>query len=98
MRTQALFGMIAVGLRAATLVLQSLVIGGIVFRRWIAGGTHEPTQGILLLRASAVGLAISQLLYLCLNSAILAKSLGLGLEDVATANYFVTGMVTIVAA
>jgi putative copper resistance protein D len=90
--------MIAVGLRAATLVLQSLVIGGIVFRRWIAADTHEPTREVLFVRASAVGLAVTQLLYLGLNTAILARSLGLGLADVATANYFVTGMVAIVAA
>ena len=38
MRTQALFGIITVLLRVATLIFQSLIVGGIVFQRWIAAG------------------------------------------------------------
>jgi putative copper resistance protein D len=98
MRTQALFGIIAVVLRAATLIFQSLVIGGIVFRRWIA--THDSAsvrQGVLLLRASAVALGFTQLLYLGFNVAVLDYSLGLSPADVVTANFFVTGLVTIIA-
>jgi putative copper resistance protein D len=91
--------MIAVFLRAATLVLQSLVIGGLVFRRWIApDDTSTPSPGVLLIRASAVGLCITQLLYVALNTTVLAKSLGLGVADVATANYFITGVLTMIAA
>lgn len=94
--------MIAVVLRAATLVLQSLVIGGIVFRRWIvtddASGPRDHTTGVLLVRAAAVGLGITQLFYLGLNTSILASSLGLSVAQVATANYFVTGLATIIAA
>jgi hypothetical protein len=95
MRTQALFGIIAVVLRAATLIFQSLVIGGIVFHRWIA--TNDDDKGILLVRLSAVGLALTQLLYLGFNAALLNHSLGLRLADVVAANFFVTGLVTIVA-
>ena len=36
MRTEALGALITVILRAATLVSQSLLVGGIVFRRWAA--------------------------------------------------------------
>jgi len=96
MRTQALFGMIAVALRAATLIFQSLVIGGIVFRRWIA--TKETTtasKGILLIRISAVALAVTQLLYIGFNAALLNHSMGLSLAEIAAANFFVIGLVTI---
>jgi putative copper resistance protein D len=101
MRTQALFGIIAVVLRAATLIFQSLVIGGIVYNRWIAAddttATRKRRLGILLVRLSAVALAVTQLLYLGINSAILMNSLELGVADVAAANFFVAGLVTIVA-
>ena len=74
MRTQALFGMITVVLRAATLILQSLVIGGLVYRRWIAAGettaAHERPYGVLLLRIAAMALAATQILYLSLNTMI----------------------------
>jgi putative copper resistance protein D len=91
--------MITVVLRAATLVLQSLVIGGVVFRRWIAvGDTRTASAGVTLIRASAIGLSLAQVLYVALNTAVLASSLGLGVADVATANYFVTGAVTVFAA
>ncbi len=91
--------MIAVFLRAATLVLQSLVIGGLVFRRWIAGhDMSTPSTGVLLIRASAAGLCLAQLLYVALNTAVLAESLGLGVAEVVTANYFVTGVLTMIAA
>lgn len=52
MRTQALFGIIAVVLRAAALILQLLGIGGIVFHCRIAQddmtGMHERRLGVLL--------------------------------------------------
>src|SRR5262249_12868924 len=99
MRTQALFGLITVVLRAATLILQSLVIGGIVFQRWIAAG--EPAvhkhSGVRLIRFSAVALALTQLLFLAFNTAVLSSSVGLGLADVATANFFVVGLITVIA-
>ena len=101
MRTQSLFGIIAVVLRATTLILQSLVIGGIVFHRWIAADSakaiDERRVGIQLVRVSALTLAATQLVYLSLNSALLINSLGLRVADVAGANFFVAGLVTIVA-
>lgn len=99
MRTQALFGIITVVLRAATLVFQSLVIGGIVFQRWVAADDktmREPQSGVLLVRLSAIGLVVTQLLYLGVNAMLLKESMGLGLADVATANFFVTGLITII--
>ncbi len=101
MRTQALFGMITVILRAATLIFQSLVIGGIVFHRWIARETpamREQAYGVLLLRVAATALATTQILYLSLNTMILNESLGLPLKDLAGANFFVASLVAIAAA
>jgi copper resistance protein D len=101
MRTQALFGIITVLLRAATLVFQSLVIGGIVFQRWIAAPeTPEDDRrlGARVVMISAVALATTQALYLGLNTKILADSLGAGLSEIAGANFFIAGVVTIAAA
>jgi putative copper resistance protein D len=101
MRTQALFGIITVVLRAATLVFQSLVIGGIVFQRWVAADdkttVRERQTGVLLVRFAAGALACAQLFYLAINTMLLRDTLGLGLADVATANFFVVGLVTIAA-
>jgi copper resistance protein D len=101
MRTQALFGIITVLLRAATLVFQSLIVGGIVFQRWItADNTPEENRriGALVIRISAIALAATQALYLGLNTKILSDSLGAGLSEIAGANFFIAGVVTIAAA
>ena len=101
MRTAELIALITVILRAATLVFQSLLVGGIVFHRWIATdetATREPGFGIQLLRYSAIALAVTQALYLALNTTILRHSLGLSLAETMGANFFIAGMLTIVAA
>lgn len=100
MRTQALFGMVAVALRAATLIFQSLVIGGVVFHRWIAPRILQRSEGqpgITLLRLSALALAGTQLLFVGFNTAILMQGMQLSFRDALTANYFVVGVITIVA-
>jgi putative copper resistance protein D len=99
MRTQALFGIISVILRAATLVFQSLVVGGIVFRRWLAADSgREQGPGGRLIQSAAVALALTQTIYLALNSVILTESLKTGLRGIVGANFFVAGLVTIAAA
>jgi copper resistance protein D len=102
MRTQALFGIIAVILRASTLIFQSLAVGGIVFHRWIAAGKPtavcERQYGVLLMRVSAMALAATQVLYVSLNTMILQGSLGVSLKDLAGANFFLAGLVTTAAA
>lgn len=101
MRTQALFGIIAVLLRAATLICQSLVIGGIVFHRWIAPEDvtrmRDRGSGALLVRVSAFALATTQVLYLGLDTGVLMDSLGVGLATVATANFFLAGVAMMIA-
>jgi copper resistance protein D len=102
MRTQSLFGIITVVLRAATLIFQSLVIGGIVFHRWIAPADlsqeSDGERGERMIRWAAIALAATQVLYLGFNTAILMDSLGTGLKSIIGANFFVAGAVTIAAA
>src|SRR5215472_16390269 len=98
MRTEALIALITVMLRAATLVSQSLLIGGIVFHRWIAAKPPtlgEPSPGTRLVRHAAIALAVVQVLFLGLNTMFLRNSLGLSLAETMSANFFVAGMVTI---
>jgi putative copper resistance protein D len=101
MRTQALFGFVTVILRAATLVFQSLVVGGIFFNRWIGVGTGTGTRehilGGLLVRAAAIALAATQGLYLALNTMVLMHGLGGGFAAIVGADFFLAGIVTIAA-
>ena len=95
MRTEELIALITVILRAATLVSQSLLIGGVVFRRWIAAGPPapgEPSMGIRLVRCAAIALAVAQALFLGLNAMLLRNSLGLTLWETMSASFFVAGI------
>ena len=101
MRTQGLFEIILVVLHAASLTFQSLVIGGVVFQRWIASET--PTlrgarrRGVGLLIFSAMALAITQVLYLGVNMMLLRRLLRLPWRDVVTANFSYVGLAATVA-
>src|SRR5262249_62152434 len=89
MRTVALFGIITVILRAATLIFQSLVIGGIVFHRWVRptampeSSAEAPARadqlGVRLIRGAAIALAGTHVLYLAVNTYLLSSTLGPGL-------------------
>src|SRR5262249_37494837 len=108
MRTVALFGIITVILRAATLIFQSLVIGGIVFHRWVRPAAmpdvsaEAPARagqlGVRLIRGAAIALAITQVLYLGGNTYLISSSVGLDLGQIIGANFFMAGLVTIAAA
>lgn len=95
-----LFGYFSVLLRAGTLVFQSLLLGGVLFVLWTArGNAGVPEEGIAivqasslrLLRASAIGMAIVQLLYLYVDSAVLMVSSQIGFHEVVGANFFIAG-------
>jgi hypothetical protein len=66
--------------RAATLVFQSLLVGGIVFHRWIATDARamrEPGFRVRLLRYSAIALAVTQALrYIDSPAALYGTSYG----------------------
>jgi hypothetical protein len=76
-------------LRAATLALVSLLIGGLVFctvlmPQPISSSTafeEFSPRALRLLRVSAIGLAITQLLFIALDTAMLMSASGLGIAD-----------------
>ncbi len=95
-----LFGYFSVLLRAGTLVFQSLLLGGVLFVLWTARGNPQisaesiatiESSSLRLLRASAIGLAVVQVLYLYVDSAVLMVTAEIGFRDVAGASFFVAG-------
>jgi copper resistance protein D len=101
-----LFSLFSVVLRAGTLVFQSILLGGAVFRLWVARPSGRiSTDGIgrvqastrHLLRTSALGLVAVQLLYLYVNSAVLMTTAELRFSEVVGANFFVSGCLVLAA-
>ncbi len=101
-----IFGYLAVLLSAGTLVGQSLLLGGLVFMCWIARpSTDVPAdslQGVHQLarrwfRVAAGGLAVVQVLYLYVNSAVLMATLEVPFRDVTGATFFIAGTLILVA-
>ena len=102
-----LFTFFAVGLRAGTLVCQSVLLGGVVFVLWVARASPEASQECIdrvqasswrLLVIGAIGLAIVQLLYLYVNSAVLMVTAEIGIDGVVGANFFISGSIVLTAA
>ena len=101
-----LFGFLSVVLRAGTLIFQSLLLGGIVFILWTARGMPGSPESIrkmqcgswTLLRFSAIGLIVMQVLYLYVNSAVLMTTAEIGFRAVIGANFFLSGSLVLVAA
>src|SRR5271157_2137767 len=101
------FAYLSVLLRAGTLVFQSLLLGGVLFVFWIArpasgmpasGFARVRSSAIRMLRFSALGLALVQLLYLYVNSAVLMATAEIPLSDVVGASFFLAGSTIFVAA
>jgi putative copper resistance protein D len=102
-----LFAFFSVILRAGTLVFQSLLLGGVLFALWTAKKSPEASADSIarvqksswrLLRVSAIGLAIVQLAYLYVNSAVLMVTAEIGLVEVVGANFFISGAIVFAAA
>ncbi len=102
-----IFGYLAVLLSAATLVGQSLLLGGLIFRYWIArpsadipANALQRVQAISLrwFRWAAIGLALVQVLYLYVNSAVLMASAEISFREAIGANFFLAGSLMLVAA
>jgi putative copper resistance protein D len=102
-----LFGFFSVVLRAGTLVFQSLVLGGIFFVLWTARGHRGLPQESMervhatswtLLRISAIGLAVVQVLYLFVDSSVLMTTAEIPFGGVVGASFFVAGSIILVAA
>src|SRR6516162_89722 len=102
-----LFSFLSVVLRAGTLVFQSVLLGGVLFVLWTARSSPAASEESIarvrasswkLVRLSAVGLAIMQLLYLYVDSAVLMATADLGFSGVVGANFFISGSIVLVAA
>src|SRR3974377_1401317 len=102
-----LFAFFSVVLRAGTLVFQSVLLGGVLFVLWPARKSPDASDESIariqasswkLLRISAVGLAIVQLAYLYVNSAVLMVTAEIGIGGVVGANFLISGSIVLVAA
>ena len=97
-----IFGFLSVLLRALTLSLGALVIGGISFRhlvsRQVFEDSTESSAGRRIILGASVGLVIVQGAALFANAAILADTAGIRLSDVFGASFFLWGCASISAA
>src|SRR6516162_1863004 len=102
-----LFSFLSVVLRAGTLVCQSGLLGGVLFVLWTARASSQTSAYSIenvqasswkLLRISALGLAIVQVLYLYVDSAVLMASADIPFNWVVGANFFISGCIVLVAA
>lgn len=87
-----IFGFVVVLLRAAILCSQTIAIGGLLFVVLAARGAGPENEKWLeacwrLIRGSATGLALAQLLFVITNSLVLAYSTGVPFKDVLNANF-----------
>src|ERR1700680_2834510 len=101
-RLLQIFGFLSVLLRGATLSLQSLTIGGIVFLVAVAGRMKSPSDeleraALRWIRRSAIALAVTQTAVLAASSLLLMQSAGMTLGEVSGANFVIAGALAIVS-
>ncbi len=98
-----IFGYLALLLRALTLALGTIAVGGVLFGQIILRkhGSADPSalqSGRWLILPAALGLAAAQILYLAANAKILADTAGITFADQTGASYFIWGCLSIVSA
>ena len=100
------FGFLSVLLRGLILLFQSLVIGGMVFNLLVLGPVFrslphhlETAQKLCrwLMGSSALALAVTQLVYVLIDSAILMQTAELRWREVVGANFFLAGAASAIA-
>jgi putative copper resistance protein D len=97
------FAFLSVVLRAATLAFQSLVLGGLIYVaviQWPAGPAVAAAMERCrrAIRRAAIALAVAQLLYVSVDTAILMGTLDVSLRSLLTADYFLAGAGAMLAA
>ncbi len=96
------FDLLSVLLRAATLALEILTLGGVAYLLLIAMPAKAGEASLQAcwrgIRWAALGLAIVQLCYVAVDSAILMGSASITFADVALAPYFMAGTISALAA
>lgn len=103
-RLAGMFAYLAVVLRAAILVFQSLILGGVIFI-WLAlrRPSHPSSpelaaasaRCIRLLRVSALLLSAAQAFCLLVNCRVLIRSAGLSLAEIIGANFVLAAFIAI---
>jgi len=98
-----LFAFLSVIFRAATIMLQSLVLGGVVFSGLVlaqsgvkASTSQTKSACERTLRIGAILLIVVQALYITCEAVVLIELSGFQLGEVAGASFFLAGMVSIV--
>ncbi len=96
------FDLLSVLLRAATLALEILTLGGVAYLLLIAMPAKAGEASLQAcwrgIRWAALGLSIVQLCYVAVDSAILMGSASITFADVALAPYFMAGTISALAA
>jgi copper resistance protein D len=98
-----LFAFLSVIFRAATIMLQSLVLGGVVFSYLVLGQSGAEANSSeakraceRLLRIAAIILIVVQALYITCEAVLLVELSGFQLGEIAGAGFFLAGVVSIV--
>lgn len=93
-----LFGFLTVLLRAATLALSAIAIGGVIFSILVNGPAPLNTSSRRLLVTSCFALALTECFCLAANSIILRGTTELTLFEIVGANFFGCGLISLLAA
>ena len=93
-----IFGFLSVLLRACTLALNSLVLGGAGFLTIVRPAGAPQISVRRLIFCSALALALVQLCYVSINSMVLVETAGLQLQELAGADFFRAGLAAALAA
>jgi len=98
-----LFAFLSVIFRAATIMLQSLVLGGVVFSGLVLGSSGagaKPSEAKSacerMLRIAAILLIVVQAFYMTCEAGLLIELSGFQLGEIAGASFFLAGIVSIV--
>ena len=96
------FDLLSVLLRALSFALEALALGGVFFLLFIAGPSSLPHVARRRLRRAAsifaLALAVVQILVIATTSTVLMGNSGLGIGDLFSASYFISGIVFAAAA
>jgi len=97
-----MFGFLVVLLRAAILVFQTILVGGVIFLSFVASNDSLRPEELTrpawkFIRWSGVGLALCQIAFLIVNSLVLGNSTDISIREMLGANFAIAGVVAIVA-
>jgi copper resistance protein D len=96
-----IFGFLVVLLRAAILVFQTILVGGVIFLCFVASNdTLRPEEltrpAWKLIRWCGVGFALCQIAFLFVNSLVLGNSTDISIREMLGANFAIAGIVGII--